>query len=239
MREEKTMEEDLVEYAARDRDKLNQAGFPVHNEQRGIGMQEGLGLSIGEDLRLTVTAEKMKKLVLSTEALAMHPRASPRVLARLIGQWTWAMMLHRCALALFHQAFRFLQAYDQWDTPRRLWKSVQNELWAVSCLSVFFCSELGASWWEKVYMADAAPLDMGWSGRRPMWKRSARRPDGQTTNLGLPGQSGGTRRPRRTVRAKGTRRRRSGLLRCRPGCLASWSSSRGAPGCARLCAPSW
>ena len=117
LREEKSLEGDLVEYAARDRNKLNQAGFPVHKEQIGIGMQEGLGLSIGEDLRLTVTAEKMKKLVLSTEALAMHPTASPRLLARLLGQWTWAMMLHRCALALFHQAFRFLQAYDQWDTP--------------------------------------------------------------------------------------------------------------------------
>ena len=115
------MEAGLSEQAARDRDKLNQAGFPVHKEQLGIGMKEGLGLSIGEDLRLTITEDKMRKLVLSTEAMATQAWAAPRVLARLLGQWTWAMMLHRCALAIFHQTYRFLQAYDQWDSRRGPW----------------------------------------------------------------------------------------------------------------------
>ena len=84
-----------------------QTGFPVHKVQAGEGMAEGLGLTITDKLELRVTDEKMRRLVLATEALVISAWAAPRLLSRLLGQWTWAMLLHRCALPIFHQAIHF------------------------------------------------------------------------------------------------------------------------------------
>lgn len=54
--------------------------------------------------------------------------ASSRVLAHIIGRWTWVMMLRRPCLAVLQQCYRYCRV--AWGRHFRLWLSVRQELYA-------------------------------------------------------------------------------------------------------------
>ena len=97
-------------------------------------------------------------VVLATAGLGLMDKARPRTVASLLGCWTWMMMVARPAFAILDATYRWIQSFedDEMDHPQPLWKSVRDELRALSVLSIFFEVNLETEWHEQVYMTDAS-----------------------------------------------------------------------------------
>ncbi len=79
---------------------------------------------------------KLQRLVLATRQLIAHGYATGRQLARVVGRWTWAMLVRRPALAVFSAVYRFVAVAG----PRRfqLWPSLcancrRQRIWHRCC----------------------------------------------------------------------------------------------------------
>ena len=136
---------------------LNELGLPVHKEDAGLGMRKGLGLTITEFPRtLKVSEEKMRDLVLATEALALEDWVRPATVSTLMGLWTWAMLVVRPALSIPDKAFAWLSSSESLKKPRKMWKSVKEELMALAAMSIYMRVDLTIPWWPKAYITDAS-----------------------------------------------------------------------------------
>ena len=144
-------------YSARDRRRLQDLGLGTHKEQLGTGLEECLGITIDARTReCRVKEEKLKLVVLATEATCFLKQVRPRVIQVLMGHWAWIVMVFRPAFAIPHQVYRWFEAHPDKDTPRPLWKSVAAELCALAQLAIFFVSDMGSDWLEQAFMTDAS-----------------------------------------------------------------------------------
>ena len=72
------------------------------------------GMSIcGRPYVLQVHPQKLKELVLATEALAISEREKPRLVASLLGMRTWALMICRPGFAILEQIYQWVQSFDE------------------------------------------------------------------------------------------------------------------------------
>lgn len=159
--EEKEMEE--VKKQQKDVKRgLNELGLLVHREDAGLGMEKGLGLTITEfPHTLKVSGEKMRDLVLATEAFALEDWVRPAIVSTLMGLWTWAMLVVRPALSIPDKVFAWLSSSESLKKPRKMWKSVKEELMALAAMSVYMRVDLTIPWWPKAYMTDASGKGSG------------------------------------------------------------------------------
>eukprot|EP00972_Heterocapsa_arctica_P106930 15750999-Heterocapsa_arctica.AAC.1 len=61
----------------------------------------------GRPYCISIPRAKMATLIVATRALASRTVVSRKAVERLIGQWSWAMMLRRCALSILGETYRW------------------------------------------------------------------------------------------------------------------------------------
>lgn len=121
---------------------------------------DAIGLHVnGSRGRLEVPVDKINKLLAATAHLLLLGACSGDDMARLLGHWTWPMLLRRPSLSVFNAVYRFVVAAG--SRVRRLWPSVRNELHAICALAPLLWTSVNDDWFDKVVAFDASTLGAG------------------------------------------------------------------------------
>ena len=121
---------------------------------------ECIGVEVhGRDLTAGVHPEKLEILVRRTRAFLIRGKCTGLDLSRLIGHWSWAFMVRRCAFSVFRAVYRFIETagHKTFD----IWPSVAKELKVAMGLAPLLFTSLGAGWFPQVVAFDACPSGQG------------------------------------------------------------------------------
>ena len=120
-----------------------------------------LGVDIcGAQRSITLSIDRHSRIIRSTAALLSSPLVSARDLARVLGAWTWQMLLRRPVLAVLKHSYRFIDRFLS-RPPRALWPSVKRELAVLAALSPLLTVNLQAPWAKHLVATDASSLAAG------------------------------------------------------------------------------
>ena len=121
---------------------------------------ECLGLEVdGHEHRIGVSACKLQRLCDRTNALLDGGRCTGRELSSLVGEWTWACLVRRPALAVLSTVYRFEDVASR--RALWLWPSVRQELSTLVGLAPLLSADLGAPWFPRVVASDASSWGQG------------------------------------------------------------------------------
>ena len=121
---------------------------------------ECLGLWVdGERGDIGLAAPKLQRLILGTRRLLDLGYATGRQVARLVGSWTWAMLVRRPALAIFSAVYRFAAVAGR--RRFRLWPSVVRELSVAVGVAPLLHFSLRSPWFPHVVAVDASEIGQG------------------------------------------------------------------------------
>jgi len=134
--------------------KKRQAPTRKPNTIKGIGV-----CMDGETLTLSIAVEERMELARDTLRLLRSPSVTGHQLARLIGSWTWCLLLRRPALCVLQHAYRFIAAAREREFT--LWPSVRKELLCLLCLLPLLQCSLAADFLPHVYASDASSQAAG------------------------------------------------------------------------------
>ena len=117
---------------------------------------EVVGLEIdGEELTLGVSPTKLQRLCDDTRALLARGLASVDDMRRIVGRWTWGMLVRRPSLAVFNSVYRFMEL-PQRRSLLNIWPSVYRELNAAVGLAPLLFTSLEDAWCSHVVATDAS-----------------------------------------------------------------------------------
>ena len=120
-----------------------------------------LGVDVcGADRTITLSIDRHSRIVRSTATLLTQPLVSARDLARVLGAWTWQLLLRRPALAVLKHCYRFVERFMD-HPPRPLWPSVARELSVLTALSPLLSVDLQAPWAIHLVATDASSQAAG------------------------------------------------------------------------------
>jgi hypothetical protein len=120
-----------------------------------------LGVDVcGADRTITLHIDRHSRIVRGTAALLTQPLVSARDLARVLGAWTWQLLLRRPALAVLKHCYRFVERFMD-HPPRPLWPSVARELSVLTALSPLLTVDLQAPWASHLVGTDASSQAAG------------------------------------------------------------------------------
>ena len=120
-----------------------------------------LGVDIcGKRGTLSISMERHSRLVRATAVLLSRPVVQARDLARVVGAWTWQLLLRRPALTALKHCYRFVNRYMD-RPPRLLWPCVARELTVLTALSPLLAVDLRASWSVRLLATDASSYANG------------------------------------------------------------------------------
>ena len=120
-----------------------------------------LGVDVcGADRTITLSIDRHSRIVRSTAALLTQPLVPARELARVLGAWTWQLLLRRPALAVLKHCYRFVERFMD-HPPRPLWPSVARELSVLTALSPLLTVDLQAPWASHLVSTDASSQAAG------------------------------------------------------------------------------
>ena len=115
-----------------------------------------LGVDVcGAKQTITLSMERHARIVRSTAALVAQPLVSARELAKVLGAWTWELLLRRPALSVLKQCYRFAERFMH-RPARPLWPSVVRELSVLTMLSPLFTVNMRAPWASHLVATDAS-----------------------------------------------------------------------------------
>jgi len=121
---------------------------------------EVLGVMVGgKDHHIRLSPTKMKKLIGQTIYLLHKQQCSGTELARLLGHWTWAIMLRRPALAVLQNAYIYVNRYK--GRQHTLWPCVRHELDALIGLAPLLYANLAAPRLPLLPATDASMTGSG------------------------------------------------------------------------------
>ena len=112
------------------------------------------------NLTLSIAAEDRLKLARSTLFLLSSAFVTGTQLARLVGSWTWCMLLRRSSLCVLQHTYRFI-AVAQELRSFTLWLSVRRELECLLCLLPLLHTKMSASFFPLAYASDASEFAGG------------------------------------------------------------------------------
>ena len=140
--------------------RLRAKGLPVHPMESGIDKPTFLGLEI-DCIKCTVRIKpsRLWKLRFALDELLDRGACSSRTMESVLGHCTWASLLRREALGIFHQCYAFIR-HDR-SRLRTLWPGVRKELWRFRSLLPLLYTDIGADWHDIIYASDASPYGSG------------------------------------------------------------------------------
>lgn len=121
---------------------------------------ECLGIELnGNQRTIGARADKLQLLCNETFSLINGGVCTGIQLARLVGKWTWCMLVMRPALSIFTAVYRFIKyAGTAYFT---IWPSVVRELVMVTYLAPLLTVSLDSNWLPFVLATDASELAQG------------------------------------------------------------------------------
>jgi hypothetical protein len=121
---------------------------------------EVVGLEIdGIKQSLGVSPTKLRKLCDDTRALLARGVATADDMRRIVGRWTWAMLVRRPSLAVFSSVYRFMECVRR--VPWVLWPTVARELRTAIGLAPLLFTSLTDTWCSHVAATDASMTGQG------------------------------------------------------------------------------
>ena len=148
-------EKEIRDWAARTRAGMKLKGLPVHKEACGAGLDSVLGAALsGRPYTLSVPRRRVALLTQATRGLLELPVVSGKGLEKIIGHWSWALMLRRQALAILGDTYRWMQEHRAKRAP--LPWPVKCELRMLIALGPWVSTNLETPWFRQVFATDAS-----------------------------------------------------------------------------------
>jgi hypothetical protein len=141
---------------------MQAVGVPENTKKRGAGStkMQSLGVSVdGEIGLLHATPEKLSLLVAATRQAIRTGGLSRAGLEKLVGRWTWVMLLRRPLLSVFSRVYQFMRAGG--GKRKKLWASVARELQLAVDLAPLLYADLRAQPSDVVVAVDASEEGLG------------------------------------------------------------------------------
>gem|GEM_PF-4462442 len=114
-----------------------------------LGMEvDGVGHTVG------LRVDKLQRLCADTRYLLRQGQCSGRDMARLVGRWTWAMLVNRPALSAFNAVYRFIRVADRRCFD--IWPTVRTELKVAIGFAPLLFATLSSPWFDRVVATDAS-----------------------------------------------------------------------------------
>jgi hypothetical protein len=121
---------------------------------------EMLGIVIdGERLTMSLNVSKMLKLLGKTLHLIHKKQCTGTTLAKLMGHWTWALMLRRPMFSIVRYCYLFIDKFK--GMSHALWPSVVKELYQLIALAPLIYAELSTPILTILSATDASLLGNG------------------------------------------------------------------------------
>jgi hypothetical protein len=119
-----------------------------------------LGMELnGNDFTIGIHPIKLNQLIYDTRQLLFNGYCTGRALSRIVGKWTWSMLVFRPALSIFNSVYRFIESSDR--ICFKLWTTVRYELECCIGIAPLLWSSLDNPWWDKVIATDASMIGQG------------------------------------------------------------------------------
>ena len=113
----------------------------------------------GEDRLISLPIESQHSLLTSTHRALAASTISGRQLSKLIGRWTWVMLLRRPSLAILQHVYRYIAVARNY--PFTMWMCVRRELRQLVGLLPLLEVDLAASIFHRAIATDASELAGG------------------------------------------------------------------------------
>jgi hypothetical protein len=149
-------------------DAVERSGFllkpskVVHFTQRDVDV---LGFRVnGRNLTIVPVPEKLSALMIVTRTMCRRGRATGAELARILGQWTWVMLLRRPAFSVFARVYwltHLALGRCGGQVPVDLWACVVAEFRAALAMAPLLCASLRSRWAPEMYASDASKSGVG------------------------------------------------------------------------------
>jgi len=134
------------------------AGLPVNAKklQPPTSAQVAvLGMHINGAARtVSVAVESLMAVIVDTLLLLQRGHATGIEVSRILGKWTWYILVRRPALSLLQHVYKFVQCAGR--SRYSIWPSVQRELFALVCIAPLLTSSLRAPFFGQVIATDAS-----------------------------------------------------------------------------------
>jgi len=126
-----------------------------------------IGMEIDpSEARVGLSVPKLEALVQDTEAALAADSISKGQFRRLLGRWTWALLIRRPALSALSAVFKFIQNAPAVAT---IWPTVRAELRVVVGLAPLLSADLAQDWFSRVIASDASQSGLGVCASEPCW----------------------------------------------------------------------
>lgn len=136
---------------------LKARGLPENAKKRLPPTTQAKVLGVwvnGDSGRLHPHAGSLARLIHASRFLCRGPPPSPAVLRRVVGHWTWFMLVRRCSLSIFGHVYRYMTCAA--SSRPSLWPGVVRELRLACDLSPLIYSDLRAPMSPVVRAFDAS-----------------------------------------------------------------------------------
>ncbi|OLQ14569.1 hypothetical protein AK812_SmicGene1346 [Symbiodinium microadriaticum] len=135
-------------------------GFDIHEVTDAQPVVEGLGLRLdGTEKRVTLTSSRIWKLRLAALAIGRLKSPPPaKVIEKVVGHFTFAMMVRREALSVFSSVYQYIHAPKP---GRSLWLLAQAEIVQASSLLPLLSTSWALPWDTVVSATDSSDFGYG------------------------------------------------------------------------------
>ncbi len=149
--------------------ELERVGLEVKREkcvEPGGGEREievlGMRVNTGSG-RVGLEYAKLWSLVRETESMLKRGFATGRELERLIGKWSWTVLVSRSAFSVFSSVYSFIQKVS---ARTKLWPSIVKELKIMCGIAPLLSVNIFQEWSGKMAAFDASTVAQGVSERQ-------------------------------------------------------------------------
>lgn len=150
-----TMEQLLRAYAlARLQVKMSKLRLASRSPMQFLGM-----CIDGFDLSIHLPMDKTKRLACLTIDLLRTDLVSGPQLEKVVGLWTWQLMLARPGLAILHHSYAYINALD--TREGLLWQTVRSELTSLLTILPLLRISMSDGWYPRVVTTDASEQGAG------------------------------------------------------------------------------
>jgi hypothetical protein len=136
---------------------LGECGLPENRKKRVAPCTAAkvLGVFVDGDVgRLHPHPESLDRLIGATRALVRGPPPTTAQLRRVVGHWTWQLLIRRCSLSIFGVVYHYIRSPP--SDRKRLWPAVVRELRLAIDLSPLIYTDLRAAMAPCVRAFDAS-----------------------------------------------------------------------------------
>ena len=141
-------------------DALEGAGLSTHERALGSSNMDMLGVELNPAYRCTrLTDTRYWRLERGIDAALRRRRLSGRAVEAILGHCTFAGLLNRASLSIFHASYKFIRLH--YDVPTALWESVRGELQAFRDILPMIEADWTLPWNPHVTVTDASNSGFG------------------------------------------------------------------------------